>query len=158
MNQFLQKIFLLFVILISGFLFSCDRNQLYEDNIMIENGIWNVRKTVGFDVDISELNHRYNVYVNVRNSPEYQYSNLFLFLTTSFPDNKKSLDTLELTLADYDGRWLGTGMGSVKFSRFLLKKGLQFTQKGHYRFELEQAMRVNDLKGIRDIGLRIEKQ
>ncbi|MCX6279572.1 MAG: gliding motility lipoprotein GldH [Bacteroidetes bacterium] len=153
-----QKIFLSFLILISGAFFSCDRSRLFEDNILIEQGSWNVKKPAVFDVEISELNRRYNIYLNVRNSPDYQYSNLFLFLTTSMPDGKKSRDTLELTLADYDGRWLGSGMGSVKFSRFLLKKGLQFTQKGKYRFELEQAMRVNELPGIRDIGMRIEKQ
>ena len=154
----MQKIFPFFLFLISTFLVSCDRNQVYEQNSQIGQGIWNVRKPVVFDFEISRLNQRYNVYLNVRNSPEYPYSNLFLFLTTTYPDEKKSKDTLELTLADYDGRWLGSGMGSVKFSRFQLKKGLQFMKTGRYRFEMEQAMRVNDLKGIRDIGLRIEKQ
>jgi gliding motility-associated lipoprotein GldH len=33
-----------------------------------------------------------------------------------------------------------------------------FPHKGIYRFELEQAMRVKELKGIRDVGIRIEKQ
>jgi gliding motility-associated lipoprotein GldH len=154
----MQKVFLFLLMLISTLISSCDRNQIYEENAQIEKSIWNVRKPVLFDVEISRLNQRYNVYLNVRNDPDYPYSNLFLFLTTTFPDGTKSKDTLELTLADYDGRWLGTGMGSVKFSRFQLKKGLQFKKAGHYRFEMEQAMRVNDLKGIRDIGLRIEKQ
>jgi gliding motility-associated lipoprotein GldH len=75
-----------------------------------------------------------------------------------FPDGHIARDTIELTLADYDGRWLGSGMGSVKFSRFLLQKDVRFKQKGNYLFTLEQAMRVNELNGIRDIGLRIEKQ
>jgi gliding motility-associated lipoprotein GldH len=154
----MQKIFPLCLLLISTLIASCDRNQFYEENSQIEQGIWNVRKPAVFDFEISRLNERYNVYLNVRNSPDYPYSNLFLFLTTTYPDGTKSRDTLELTLADYDGRWLGSGMGSVKFSRFQLKKGLQFKKAGRYRFEMEQAMRVNDLKGIRDIGLRIEKQ
>jgi gliding motility-associated lipoprotein GldH len=149
---------LFFLIVVSMALFSCDPDRIYEDNIQIDKGLWNIHKPVGFDVEINALNERYNVYLNVRNAPDYPYSNLFLFLTTAYPDGKKSKDTLELTLADFDGRWLGSGMGSVKFSRFMLKKGLKFTQKGQYRFELEQAMRVNDLTGIRDIGLRIEKQ
>lgn len=147
---------LLFLIVI---LFTaCDKNQVYEENRMMENGTWNSRKPALFDVRIDDLLTRYNILLNVRNSPDYPYSNLYLFLTTTYPDGMKSRDTLELTLADYDGRWLGSGMGSVKFSRFLLKKGVRFSQKGVYRFEMEQAMRVNDLEGIRDIGLRIEKQ
>ncbi len=154
----MHKGFLFLLLTISVFMTSCDRNQIYEENFQIDKGIWNVRKPAVFDVEISRLNLRYNVYLNLRNAPDYPYSNLFVFLTTTYPDGKKSKDTLELTLADYDGRWLGTGMGSVKFSRFRLKNNVQFNKAGHYRFEMEQAMRVNDLKGIHDIGLRIEKQ
>ena len=79
-------------------------------------------------------------------------------MNTTLPDGRISRDTLELTLADYDGRWLGSGIGSVKFSKFLFRKGIRFKQKGHYRFELEQAMRVKELKGIKDIGMRFETQ
>lgn len=147
------------VLAVLGALFaSCDRNRVYEENMPVENGVWTIGKRAGFDVEISALNHRYNMYLNVRNSPDYPYSNLYIFMTTLLPDGKMTRDTLELTLADYDGRWLGSGMGSVKFSRFLLKNGLQFKQKGIYRFELEQGMRVKELAGIRDIGMRIEKQ
>jgi len=98
------------------------------------------------------------VYLNVRNGPEYPYSNIFIFMNTVFPDGQIARDTIELTLADYDGRWLGSGMGSVKFSRFLFQKNVQFKQAGTYRFILEQAMRVRELSGIHDVGLRIEKQ
>ena len=152
------KLILLSLGLLSLVLLSCDRNRVYEDNFLIENGTWNASKPAVFDVEITRLTDKYNVYLNVRNALEYPYSNLFLFLSTSYPDGKKSVDTLELRLADLDGRWLGSGMGSVKFSRFMLKKGVLFPQKGHYHFEMMQAMRVNELKGIRDIGLRIEKQ
>ena len=49
-------------------------------------------------------------------------------------------------------------MGSVKFSRYLFQKNVRFAMKGHYRFTLEQAMRTPNLKGIYDVGLRVEKQ
>ncbi len=152
-----KKILLLFV-LFTGLLVSCDSKRIYDENIIVENGNWDARNKMKFDVTIPDTGLRYNIYLKVRNAPEYAYSNLFLFLNTLFPDGKVSRDTLELTLADYDGRWLGSGIGSVKFSKFLFRQGIMFRQKGRYQFEMEQAMRVRDLKGIRDIGLRIEKQ
>jgi gliding motility-associated lipoprotein GldH len=69
-----------------------------------------------------------------------------------------SKDTLECELADYSGKWYGKGIGSVKFNRFMFRKGMRFRASGKYVFELEQAMRVRDLTGIRDIGLRVEKE
>lgn len=139
-------------------LVSCDPNRVFEENKILENGLWNVKDPLQFKVPIQDILTRYNIYFNVRNAPEYPYSNLFLFLTTRLPDGRTSRDTIELTLADYDGRWLGSGMGSTKYSRFLFEKGIQFKQKGNYLFTIEQAMRVNKLSGIRDFGLRLEKE
>ena len=152
-----KKILLLFALVI-GMLISCDSKRVYDENIILENDSWIVTNKLKFDVTISDIGQRYNVYLKLRNGPEYPYSNLFLFLSTVCPDGRISRDTLELTLADYDGRWLGSGIGSVKFNRFLFQQDFQFKQPGKYLFELEQAMRVKELKGIRDVGLRLEKQ
>ena len=152
-----KKSLLLFVLCL-GILFSCDSNRLYDENIIIENNSWNVQNKLRYHVEIPNITQQYNVYLKVRNGSDYPYSNLFLFFNTTYPDGRISRDTLELTLADYDGRWLGSGIGSVKFSKFLFRQKVQFKQPGKYVFELEQAMRVNTLKGIRDIGLRVEKQ
>ncbi|MCX6267582.1 MAG: gliding motility lipoprotein GldH [Bacteroidetes bacterium] len=152
-----KRTLLLFFLLIMVF-FSCDSKRVFEEHIPLKKGVWNVNNMLQFNVPITDLIAGYNVYLNVRNGPEYKYSNLFLFMNTIFPDGQIARDTIELTLADYDGRWLGSGMGSVKFSRFLFQKNVRFKQAGNYRFVMEQAMRVSDLNGINDIGLRIEKQ
>ena len=153
-----EKKTLLLLLLLIVVIASCDSKRVFDENVAMKKGIWNVKNVIPFEVAIPDLTSRYNVYLNIRNGQEYPYSNLYLFLHTDFPDGHTACDTVELTLADYDGRWLGSGMGSVKFSRFLFHKGVQFKQAGTYRFKLEQAMRVNDLIGIYDIGLRIEKQ
>ncbi len=147
---------IIFILAVS--LAACDRNRIFEENTVIRNGIWNVKDKVIFSVPIVDPLARYRVMIQVRNAPEYPYNNLYVFMDTRFPDGKIARDTIELTLADYDGRWLGSGMGSVKFNRFLLQSGVRFPEKGTYHFEFEQAMRVNELKGIRDFGLRIEQQ
>jgi gliding motility-associated lipoprotein GldH len=113
---------------------------------------------VRFDVEIKDVQSTYNYYINIRNNGDYPFSNLYLFLQTTFPDGKMARDTIECMLADYNGKWLGSGITSVKFNRLLFQKGVRFPQKGKYVFELEQAMRVKDLKGISDIGIKLEKE
>jgi gliding motility-associated lipoprotein GldH len=137
---------------------SCDSKRFFEDNKAIKNGVWNRNDLISFTVNIPDTNSRYDFYLNVRNDLAYPYSNLYFFINTRFPDGHLSRDTVECELADYAGKWLGKGIGSVKFNRFLFQKGVSFRFAGQYQFELEQAMRVTDLKGIRDIGLRIEKK
>jgi gliding motility-associated lipoprotein GldH len=137
---------------------SCDSKRIYEENKRIEKSIWNSKDKAIFNVTITDILTRYNFYFNLRNGGDYPYSNICLFLKTVFPDGRIARDTIECQLADYDGKWLGSGISDVKFNRFLFQKGVRFPQKGQYIFEVEQAMRVNDLKGITDIGIRLEKQ
>jgi gliding motility-associated lipoprotein GldH len=151
----LKGFILLAALLFSGI--SCDSRRFFEENKNISEGKWNVNNRVSFSVVIQDTAASYNFYLNVRNDLKYSYSNLYLFLKTQFPDRQVARDTIECQLAGYDGRWLGTGMGSVRFNRFLFQQGVHFRQKGTYVFEFEQAMRVAELSGIRDIGIRIEK-
>ncbi|MCK9421871.1 MAG: gliding motility lipoprotein GldH [Bacteroidales bacterium] len=153
-----EKKSILFFILFMVILAACDPKRVFDENKIVENGNWNVNNKLRFNVPVEDIISHYNFYLYVRNAVEYPFSNLFIFITTTFPDGRMARDTVELTLAGYDGRWLGSGMGNVKYNKFLFQKGVQFKQKGNYRFEFEQAMRINEIKGIRDIGLRIEKE
>ena len=64
---------------------------------------------------------------------------------------------MELTLASPDGNWLGDGLGDIYDNRILFHRNVRFPQRGEYRFEIYQAMRLNPLPGIMDAGIRIEK-
>ncbi len=136
---------------------SCDSKRFYEENKTIRDGVWKMDQKLQFEVTIRDTLSAYNLFVNVRNSGDYPFSNIYFFVMTRYPDGRILHDTLECQLAGYDGKWLGSGIGSVKFNRFLFLKGKQFRIPGKYVFEVEQAMRDTVLKGIRDIGLRIEK-
>lgn len=137
---------------------SCDSKRFYEENKSFENGVWLNTNRPLYRVNITDTLARYDLFLNVRNDGIYPYSNLYLFIKTTLPKGKTAIDTVECQLADPDGKWRGSGLGNIKFNRFLFQKGMVFPGKGEYRFELEQAMRVKELKGIRDIGIRIEKQ
>ncbi len=137
---------------------ACDTKRYFEENKPIVNGGWKSEEKAHFNVQITDTLSAYDFFLNVRNSSDYTYSNLYLFLQTTNAVGKKAQDTIECQLADYTGKWLGSGLGSIKFNRFLIQKGVKFHQKGCYTFEIEQAMRVKVLKGIVDVGIRIEKE
>jgi len=139
-------------------LFSCDRTKVYDNYKKIEGAKWAISDFKKFDVEVTDTLSLQKFYFNVRHTGEYKYSNLYLFITTSFPDNKRARDTAQLILSDKEGRWLGTGTGNIKNMRLLFKKGFRFTSKGVYSFTIEHGMRDQFLQGITDIGIRIEKQ
>lgn len=136
---------------------SCGRNVLYDENHGFEGGIWRSSDIVKFNVEITDSKQPYNVYLNVRNTTDYEYSNLFLFVKTFYPDGKISIDTLECFLADTEGRWLGKRSGRMVDARLQFRRNVVFTETGRYSFEFEQAMRDESLEGIENFGMRIEK-
>ncbi|MGE5425113.1 MAG: gliding motility lipoprotein GldH [Syntrophothermus sp.] len=156
-SLFRMLIYSAFLFLVPGF-YGCDKNHFYDENAVIENGTWNSRDKKTFTVTITDTLSRYNFFLNVRNDADYGYSNLYLFVHTRLPNGISAVDTVECMLADPDGKWRGSGIGSLKYNRFALKKGVVLRPAGKYIFELEQAMRVENLKGIRDVGIRIEKE
>ena len=156
-----MKYCLLALILFS--LLSCDSNRLYEKNISIENTVWSLSHKPSFDYDNSDTTSKVNIKVNVRHSSVYPFSNLWLFVNTIGPTGVLKKDTLECVLAQKDGKWLGSGLGDVWDIQCQFKSNLILKQ-GIYTFEIEQAMRHSDLAkieqlpGILEIGIRIEKQ
>jgi gliding motility-associated lipoprotein GldH len=130
---------------------------VFEENTAIKNNKWNIKQVVKYSVNIQDTVSKHNLYINIRNGGAYEYSNLYLFIRTRLPNKKIITDTLECILADNQGRWLGRGTGQVLDNRIPFKKNVQFKDTGNYIFEIEQAMRLEELPEIYDVGLRIEK-
>jgi gliding motility-associated lipoprotein GldH len=158
MNRLRQNVFLLFVLFLLFLLSSCDSKRYFEENKTLENGVWKADNKLQFMVPVSDTLGRYDFFLNVRNDGNYPFSNLYFFIRTTTPKGTIARDTVECRLADDYGKWLGTGMGSVKFNRFFFRENMPLRELGNYIFEFEHAMRTPELKGIRDIGLRIEKR
>ena len=146
-------LFLIFILLA----FACNSDIVYENNERIPGQEWNRFLIPEFEVEISDTVSLHNLYINLRNTGEYPRSNIFLFVSASAPGGAFNRDTLELSLADPSGKWQGRGYGSIWQNRFLYRQNVRFAQKGVYRFSIEQAMRIEDLPGITDVGILIEK-
>lgn len=136
---------------------SCDNNRIFEKNEDIPESGWEMEDIKKFEVEIKDPSTPANFYVNVRNADGYPYSNLFLFIKTTFPNGKFANDTLECMLADINGKWLGKGIGDIYDNQIPFKRNTRFPMPGIYTFEIQHGMRVKNVPLIMDIGLRIEK-
>lgn len=145
------------VLFVAVFFNSCNSNRVFEENKEIPKNNWDYNTRLSFKVNIEDTVAMYNMYINVRNAGFYRFSNLFLFINTGLPNGIITRDTVEITLASPEGKWLGDGLGDIYDNRYLFRKQFKFPMAGEYTFDLIQAMRVNPLPGIMDAGIRIEK-
>lgn len=135
----------------------CDSKRIFEDNKDIPDYLWDVKNKISFDVNIEDTTSLYNLYVNVRHATHYQFANLYLFVNITFPNGKTRMDTVECVLADETGKWKGDGMGDIWDNQILWMPKVRFPLTGKYNFQYEQAMRMEKLPFIMDLGLRVEK-
>jgi gliding motility-associated lipoprotein GldH len=140
------------------FISSCDSGLHFEKNIRIPGDSWNRHHIPVFELEITDTINPHDLMINLRNTGEFPRSNLFLFISARSPAGAYTRDTLELILAEPSGKWKGRGYGSVWQNRFMYRQNVRFPEKGTYIIEIEQAMRIDDLPGILDVGLRVERK
>lgn len=147
------------VILIFSILFlsSCNNNVVFSKYQNFEGNEWFTKNKVTFEVDMTDINSLHDISVMIRHADSYPYSNLFVFLTTKYPDGKITLDTLECILASAKGEWMGNGAGDIYDITIPLKQSTKFPLAGKYSFTFEQAMRTDPLPLIMDFGFEIKK-
>lgn len=144
-------------------LISCDSNRVFDEYQPMENNVWLRSNQVAFKIEISDTITKNNLYINLRNNKDYEFSNLFIIAQISFPNGFRIIDTLEYEMTDKAGIFLGVGYTDIKENKLFYKENVQFNQKGQYSVKVEQAMRkigniqaLDSLRGVTDLGLRIE--
>ncbi|MBO4645583.1 MAG: gliding motility lipoprotein GldH [Bacteroidales bacterium] len=184
----MKRILFLTGLLLSMLLFpACNKGVLMEKIVVFDNEVWKQNEYVECEVDIEDTAQYYTLYLNIRNSVDYEYQNLYLFVDLVTPDSMEYRDTTEIYLADVYGNWYGRG-GRLKDRQYYflcmhtpLKYGMmnvpypttindktvsvneyypvrvQFPQKGKYVFRFHQAMRTDALKGIANFGLTVKE-
>ena len=136
---------------------SCDQNVVYSKYHTFSDNEWHSGDKAEFDVEITDVQSLNNISLMVRHADSYPYNNIFLFVTTSYPDGKVITDTMEVVLANQKGEWQGSGAGDIYDFKVPIKKNIRFSLPGKYKFTFEQGMRVDPLPMIMDFGFEIEK-
>jgi len=156
----MPKYFILLVV--SVFFLSCDSKTVFSENRSVSEG-WNKNEKIIFKLPQLDSLQTYNLFINLRNTNDFKYNNIFIIAEINFPHGKIITDTLEYKMANPDGSWLGTGIGSVKENKLWYKENVSFTEDGIYKLKISQAVRnngniegVKSLEGISDIGISIE--
>lgn len=157
-----MRINLVIILLSMLLLSSCNSDAVFSSSTSFSDG-WGVQDTVEVNLPEMDSLSAYNLFINVRNSNDYPFNNLFLIVDMEFPRGKIITDTLEYRMANADGTWMGTGIGSVKENKLWYKEGVRFTESGQYKLSIVHAVRNNGavegverLMGITDIGISVE--
>lgn len=135
----------------------CNKNVFYAEEQDVDERGWNMTDGRLFPVTVTDSIGVYNVFLDVRNSVNFDKANTFFFITTTFPDGSKAYDTLECPLADVEGHWYGKRTGRYVDNRYYFRKHVIFPTTGTYYFNVTHGMRDTNVVGLNSVGMRIER-
>jgi len=150
------------MMLLAVLLAGCTDNVVYQGDVPVPGGVWDRPFTPSFEFDLADTVNTHNLFIDIRHTGDYPFSDLYLFVDVHGPGGRHLRDTVECLLADPTGRWYGKGTGFIFASRavdakVLYKTGNRFPAAGHYVITLEQAMRTEHLEGVMDVGVSLER-
>lgn len=161
-NSYLRNIIL--IISVTIFVSSCSNDVVFDKYRNMEDSKWHKDTIINFSFNSIDTINKNNIYINLRNNKDYEFSNLFLIVGIQFPNNYQIVDTLEYEMTAPNGNFLGTGITDIKENKLEYKTNVAFPYKGDYNIHVQHAMRKTRnveglifLEGITDIGLQIEK-
>ncbi len=157
LTMFKSKYLLLLSFALLFIISACQDNRVYENYIDIPNHEWNKQHVARFEVEITDTLQLHNISLDIRNTGKYPYSNLWLFIKQIDPEGHVSESKFECRLASDTGEWYGSGFGNIFNLQVVYNPAIIFRKSGLYTFEVIQGMRNQNLPGIVNFGLKIDK-
>lgn len=153
------RFFFVFTLLLGLSFSGCNTVDIYEKNVAVPESKWQYSFKPSFSFSVTDTTSLYNIYVTLRHTYAYAYSNIWLNLHYTLPGDTTRQQKIDIPLADNQkGKWLGTGMDDIYEIRHLVSpQPFRFTRSGECNFVLEQIMRENPLPQVINAGVRVEK-
>ena len=140
--------FLLTIFLFSILFIGCQENN--RNYYSFQDNKWNSKDLIKFNIDVLDSTKKYSTNIALRHTTSYKFQNIIVFTHQFFNDKKIKTDTLNIFLAEEGGRWLGKGKGGIKELDYTYKNNTIY-RKGKHSFEVELAMRKQDLMEIKEL-------
>ena len=144
---------MLFTALLS--LSSCSDNALFDEAHEFKNRVWHISDTAQFTVEVTDTLQAYDFILTLRNSTNYEWSNLWVHIASTAPDGTTSKVAQRINIARPDGSWIGRVSGTIVESKLHYRTN-KFPLSGTYQFEISQAVQENEINEVLDLSLRIE--
>ncbi len=146
-------------LLILLFFTGCNSKLVYEGKKDFTNRYWVFNDPATFNFQIDDPSQKYNLSVNVRNTAEYKYQNIYLQYYLEDSTGRlisKDLKNVQLFNAK-TGIPVGQGLGDLYDVERVFLEDFQFENKGAYVFRIDQFMRQDSLSEIMAVGLKVER-
>jgi len=132
----------------------CGPSALFEQSFEFENHVWSYGNEKSFSFLAPDTTSTFDLILDLTHTENYTYENLYIQLTTHFPNQEQVSDEISIPLIQEDGHWVGKG-STEKRVRVFLQQSLRFNQVGEHTITIAQHSREENLEEISSVSLSI---
>lgn len=98
---------------------------------------------------------KYDVVVMVRHNLNYKYHSIRLVAQSIGLTQEERSDTITISVATPDGRWVGDGMRTLRMVTDTIARGVNIDSS--WQLSIKQDMGINALDNVTDVGIKLLK-
>ena len=136
-------------------LVSCGPVKIFDDTLVVPESGWTYADTLVYDFDVRDTMLTHNMMLTIKHVTDFAYANVYVDITTTFPDSPPITQQVSLDLADKAGQWLGECGKATCMTPVLISEGKRFRTPGNYKISIVQASRQDTLAGIYAVQLQV---
>jgi gliding motility-associated lipoprotein GldH len=114
---------------------------------------WSWHNGHSFSFTLVEPDYLYDFYAGLRVTGSYNLSNIYIVYTLDGPEQSVKKQ-FQIQLSDNTGKWLGKGMNNLISFEQQFIRGIKL-KPGKYTVTYYQNMRMEELSGVSDVGLKV---
>ena len=137
---------------------ACNENVTFDDSSSdFPNYRWEKANKLEFNPEITELDAKYNIYIDFRHVYGFQPNKVKIKIEKTNPSGKVSSDKKNLKVKNIKGEYKSECAGDYCDLRVQIGKNHRFKEAGTYQFVIEQLAEGEYLPNVMTVGLVIEK-
>ena len=142
------------LLLLGVFIVSCGPKTIFEKSYDIVNP-WTYDQSYTYDFEIADTSKPYDLILSVSHLEDFGYENMYIKVTTTFPNGKSVVHPLSLQLANSLGNWLGECSRGQCTTELAMSLKSYYKVPGTYKIKFDQLTRDKNVSGISSLKMQI---
>jgi len=126
---------------------SCGPTIEFDKSISVGES-WSYNEPLLYDFNIDNVDQNYDLHFVLEHSEVFSFQNLYVLISTTYPDGKIIEDEVSLQLANQKGEFSGKCSGEKCKVTIVLQENFKFQNKGNHVIKIAQHSRSEVLDGI----------
>lgn len=146
----------LFFVLFFVMLYACGPKTIFDQNEDVPNP-WSYADKISFEYEVQDTSVAYDLLLSINHEIDFSFENLYLNITTVFPDGEKITNPVSFQLSDSQTNWIGDCGNKNCDIEIEMSTKAYYKKKGKYTLIFEQHSRKDNLEGINSLTVKIQE-